>query len=89
MAGRSAQIDSAALRYYGQKFCSKPEEYPNELPPAMLDIDYRTTKARSPRTNVFVKRMNSIWLDGWFRIKGLEKWYESADQTQGDLDEFL
>jgi len=33
--------------------------------------------------------MNPTPLDEHFRIKGREKWYESADQIQADLDEFL
>jgi hypothetical protein len=61
----------------------------HELPLALHDIEHRTTKARSPRTNGFVERMNRTLLDENFRIKGRENWYESAAQIQADLDEFL
>lgn len=55
----------------------------------MHDFEHRTTKIRAPRTNGFVERMNRTLLDEHFRIKGRENWYESADQIQADLNEFL
>ena len=33
--------------------------------------------------------MNRTLLDEHFRIKGREKWYESVEEMQADLDEFL
>jgi len=39
--------------------------------------------------NGFVERMNRTLLDEHFRIKGREKWYESEEQIQTDLDESL
>ena len=45
-------------------------------------------KVRSPRTNGFVERMNRTLLDEHFRIKGRDKWYESAEEIQHDLDAF-
>jgi len=79
----------AVLTDNGREFCGKPESHPYELLLSLHDIKHRTTKVRSPRTNGFVERMNRTLLDEHFRIKGREKWYESADQIQADLDEFL
>ena len=79
----------AVLTDNGREFCGKPESHPYELLLSLHDIEHRTTKVRSPRTNGFVERMNRTLLDEHFRIKGREKWYESADQIQADLDEFL
>lgn len=56
---------------------------------ALHDVKHGTAKVRSPRTNGFVERMNRTLLDEHFRIKGREKWYESAGQIQRDLDAFL
>ena len=53
------------------------------------DIEHRTTKVRSPRTNGFVERMNRTLLDECFRVKGREKWYETPEEIQRDLDEYL
>ena len=56
---------------------------------ALHDIEHRTPKVRSPRTNGFVERMNHTLLDEHFRIKGREKWYESVEEIQADLDAFI
>ena len=56
---------------------------------ALHDIEHRTTKVHSPRTNGFVERMNRTLLDEHFRIKGREKWYESVEEIQADLDAFI
>jgi len=68
-----------------------PERYPRYGYPtlALHDIEHRTTKVRSPRTNGFVERMNRTLLDEHFRIKGREKWYESVEDIQADLDVFI
>ena len=79
----------AVLTDNGREFCGKPESHPYELLLSLHDIEHRTTKVRSPRTNGFVERMNRTLLDEHFRIKGREKRYESAEKIQADLDEFL
>jgi len=79
----------AVLTDNGREFCGKSQSHPYELLLALHDIEHRTTKVRSPRTNGFVERMNRTLLDEHFRIKGREKWYEGIDEIQADLDEFL
>jgi len=37
----------------------------------------------------FVERLHRTLLDEHFRIKGREKWYESVEELQADLDVFL
>jgi len=73
----------------GREFSGRPERHPYQLLLALHDIEHRTTKVRSPRTNGFVERMNRTLLDEHFRIKGREKWYETVEEMQADLDEFL
>jgi len=73
----------------GREFSGRPEQHPYQLMLALHDIEHRTTKIRSPRTNGFVERMNRTLLDEHFRIKGREKWYESVEEIQADLDAFL
>ena len=70
----------------GREFSGRPEQHAYQLLLALHDIEHRTTKVRSPRTNGFVERMNRTLLDEHFRIKGQEKWYESIDEIQDDLD---
>ena len=56
---------------------------------AIEEIEHRTTKVRSPRTNGFVERMNKTLLDECFRVEGRKTWYENPEQIQADLDKFL
>ena len=79
----------ALLTDNGREFCGKPESHPCELMLALHDVEHRTTKVRSPRTNGFVERMNRTLLDECFRIKGRGKWYETPEEIQRDLDEYL
>lgn len=43
----------------------------------------------TPQSNGFVERMHRTLLDEHFRVKGREKWYESVDEMQTDLDDYL
>lgn len=65
------------------------ERHPYELFCQLEDIEHRTTKVRSPRTNGFVERMNRTLLDECFRVKGRETWYTSTDEIRRDLDQFI
>jgi transposase InsO family protein len=73
----------------GREFCGRPEKHPYELLLALEDIEHRTTKVRSPRTNGFVERMNRTLLEECFRVAGRTTWYERIDEIQADLDRFL
>ena len=47
---------SMVLTDNGREFYGKQESHPYELLLAMNDVEHRTTKVRSPRTNGFVER---------------------------------
>ena len=79
----------AVLTDNGREFCGKPEMHPYELLLAIEDIEHRTTKIRSPRTNGFVERMNRTLLDECFRVEGRKTWYLEPEEIQRDLDHFL
>jgi transposase InsO family protein len=79
----------AVLTDNGREFCGRPESHPYELLLAMEDIEHRTTRVRSPRTNGFVERMNRTLLDECFRVKGRTEWYLSPAEIQRDLDAYL
>jgi hypothetical protein len=53
------------------------------------DIEHRTTKVRSPRTDGFVERTNRTLLDECFRVQGWQTWYIAVDEIQRNLDRFL
>ena len=79
----------AVLTDNGREFCGRPETHPYELLLTMEDIEHRTTRVRSPRTNGFVERMNRTLLDECFRVKGRTEWYLSPAEIQRDLDAYL
>jgi transposase InsO family protein len=79
----------AILTDNGREYCGLPNQHPFELLLAMEDIEHRTTKIRSPRTNGFVERMNRTLLDECFRVQGRQTWYIGVDEIQRDLDRFM
>lgn len=44
---------------------------------------------RRPQSNGYVERLHRTLLDEPFRIKGREKWFESVEEMQSDLDAFM
>jgi transposase InsO family protein len=79
----------AILTDNGREFCGVKEQHPYELLLAMEDIEHRTTKIATPRTNGFVERMNRTLLDECFRVQGRQTWYLEVAEIQRDLDRFL
>jgi transposase InsO family protein len=73
----------------GREFCGRPDRHPYELFLQLEEIEHRTTKVRRPQSNGYVERLHRTLLDEHFRIKGREKWYESLEEMQADLDVFL
>ena len=73
----------------GREFCGRPDRHPYELFLQLEEIEHRTTRVRRPQSNGFVERFHKTLLDEHFRIMGRTKWYESVEQMQEDLDEFL
>lgn len=56
---------------------------------ALHDIEHRTARIRSSRTNGLVERMSRTLLDECFRVAGRRTWYLSPEGIQRDLDKFL
>lgn len=79
----------AVLTDNGREFCGREDSHPYELLLEMEDIEHRTTRVRSPRTNGFVERMNRTLLDECFRVAGRTTWYVEPAEIQRDLDRFL
>jgi transposase InsO family protein len=73
----------------GREYCGRPDKHPYELFLQLEGIEHRTTKVRRPQSNGFVERLHRTLLDEHFRIQGRQKWYESIDEMQKDLDAFL
>jgi len=79
----------AILTDNGREYCGRPENHPYELLLAVEDVEHRTTKIRSPKTNGFVERMNRTLLEECFQVNGRTTWYLEPEEIQRDLDTFL
>lgn len=55
----------------------------------LLEIKHTTTKVRHPWTNGYVERLNKTLLDEFYSLAFRKKMYESVEELQVDLDEFL
>ncbi len=78
----------AILTDNGREFCGK-DDHPYELYLELNDIEHRKTQVRRPQTNGFVERFNRTVLDEFFRIAFRQKFYESVEVLQVDLDAWL
>jgi transposase InsO family protein len=79
---------SAVLTDNGREFCGT-ERHPYELYLALNDIEHRTTRVGTPKTNGFVERFNGTVLQEFFRPAMHRKLYESVEVLQADLDAWL
>lgn len=73
----------------GREYCGRPDQHPFELFLQLEEIEHRTTKVRRPQSNGYAERMHRTLLDEHFRLKGRSKYYESLEEMQKDLDEYL
>lgn len=79
----------AILTDNGTEYKGRPMIHLYEIFLDLHDIEHRTTKVGRPRTNGFVERFNRTILDEFFRTAFREKFYESVEALQQDLDAWL
>jgi len=84
----SAEIKTI-LSDNGREFCGRPDRHPYELFLQLEGIEHKTTRVGRPQSNGFVERLHRTLLDEHFRVKGRQKWYESVEEMQKDLDAYL
>ena len=80
---------SVVLSDNGREFCGRPDRHPYELFLQLEEIDHRTTKVNRPQSNGIVERFHRTLLDEHFRVEGRRIWFETIDEMQGALDNFL
>jgi len=73
----------------GREYCGRPDRHPYEIFLQLEGIEHRTTKIRRPQSNGFVERLHKTLLDEHFRVMGRKKWYESIQEMQKDLEQYL
>jgi transposase InsO family protein len=73
----------------GREFCGRPDHHPYELFLQLEDIQHRTTRVKRPQSNGIVERFHRTLLDEHFRVEGRRTWFETIDEMQKVLDEYL
>ena len=56
---------------------------------AVNDIDHTKTKTRSPKTNGICERFHRTILEEFYRVTFRKKIYESLEDLQSDLDDWI
>lgn len=79
----------AILTDNGTEYKGRPMVHLYEIFLEFNDIEHRRTKVGNPRTNGFVERFNRTILDEFFRTAFREKFYESVEALQVDLDQWI
>jgi transposase InsO family protein len=73
----------------GREFCGRPDQHPYELFLQLEDIEHRTTRVKRPQSNGIVERLHRTLLDEHFRVEGRRTWFETIDEMQASLDDYL
>jgi transposase InsO family protein len=85
---QGAKIE-AVLSDNGREFCGRPDQHPYELFLQLEDIEHRTTKVKRPQSNGIVERLHRTLLDEHFRVEGRRTWFETIEEMQAVLDDYL
>ena len=73
----------------GTEYCGKVEQHNYQLYLAVNDIDHTKTKVRHPQTNGICERFHKTILNEFYQVTFRKKIYESVEQLQRDLDEWV
>lgn len=73
----------------GTEYCGKVENHAYQLYLAVENIDHSKTKARHPQTNGIVERVQRTIKGEFYDIAFRKKIYQSLDELQKDLDDWL
>ncbi len=73
----------------GTEYCGKPEHHDYQLYLAINEIEHTKTKVRSPKTNGICERFHKTILNEFYRVVFRKKIYETLDELQKDLDDWL
>ena len=73
----------------GREFCGRPDRHPYELFLQLEEIEHRTTKVKRPHSNGIVERLHRTLLDEHFRVEGRRTWFETIEEMQTVLDDYM
>lgn len=73
----------------GTEYCGKPENHDYQLYLALNDIEHSKTKANHPQTNGICERFHKTILQEFYQVTFRRKIYQSIEELQHDLDEWI
>jgi len=73
----------------GTEYCGNIEHHDYELFLSVNDVEHTKTKAASPQTNGICERFHRTILNEFYRVAFRKKIYNSLDELQKDLDDWL
>lgn len=73
----------------GTEYCGKPEYHEFELYLTLEGIEHSKTKVKSPQSNGICERFHRTIQDEFYAIAFRKKLYQSIEELQKDLDEWL
>ena len=73
----------------GTEYCGKPENHDYQLYLALNDIEHSKTKANHPQTNGICERFHKTILQEFYQVAFRRKIYQSIEELQYDLDEWM
>jgi len=87
-AQHAAKIDTV-LSDNGREFCGRPDQHPYKLFLQLEEIEHRTIWVKRPQSNGIVERLHRTLLDEHFRVEGRRTCFETIDEMQAVLDDYL
>ncbi|MDV7341856.1 IS481 family transposase [Terasakiella sp. A23] len=73
----------------GTEFCGKADQHDYQLFLAINDIEHTKTKVKHPQTNGICERFHKTILQEFYQVTFRKKIYETIEELQNDLDEWL
>ena len=71
------------------EFCGREDRHPYELFLQLEGIEHKKTRVNRPQSNGIVERLHRTLLDEHFRVEGRRTWFETIDEMQTVLDEYM
>ena len=73
----------------GTEYCGRVDQHDYQLYLAINAIEHTKTKAMSPQTNGICERFHRTILNEFYQLTFRKKLYDSIDELQKDLDEWI
>ena len=71
------------------EFCGREDRHPYELFLQLEGIEHKKTRVNRPQSNGIVERLHRTLLDEHFRVEGRRAWFETIDEMQAVLDDYM